>query len=184
MLATLLVFVTAAGCTKDAPPPPAPVPAATTPAATSTPAAAPSGLTVSLEADGLSAEGKAALTKAIGSVVGRWLDAAYLSGPVGNKPGSARFPGFTSVAARSAAHHPRELTNAALGAKAKGLEATTRTVKASAYVSAKRAHGVVADVSMTASSPRAKLTVRGSLDLTRAGGTWRIFGYDITTVTS
>lgn len=188
VISAAFVIVAAAGCTKDAPPPPAPAPTPA-PTATSKPAPASRDLTVSLEADGLSSAGKATMTKAVGSLVGGWLEAAYLAGPVGAKPGSDRFPGFTSGAARSAANHPRQLTNAALGAKAKGLVATARTVKASAYVSEKRAHGVVADVSMTASSPRAKLTVRGNVyltrvDLTRAGGTWRIFGYDITTATS
>jgi hypothetical protein len=185
VLATALVLVTATGCTKDAPPPAAPT-TATSPAttATSKPAPQSSDLTVTLEAAGLSAAGKAALTKVVGSLVGEWLEAAYLTGPVGPKPTSAQFPGFTSDAARSAANHPRELTNAALGAKAKGLVATARTVKASAYVAGKRAHGVVADVAMTATSPRGKLTVKGSVDLTRVGAGWQIFGYDITTATS
>ena len=183
LVVALLLAVTVGGCTEK----PAPVPAepTTTPAtaAASTPAPASSDLAVSLSADGLSPAGKAALTKVIGSVVGGWLEAAYLSGPVGARPGPQRFPGFTDGAARSAAKHPRQLTNAALGAKAKGLVATARTVKASAYVAGGQAHGVVADVAMTASGPRAKLTVRGSVQLTRTSGGWHIFGYDIKAAT-
>jgi hypothetical protein len=140
-------------------------------------------MAVAVAADGLSSAHKAALTKDIRSLVGAWFQAAYLSGPVGAKAGPQQFPGFTNGAARSAAGHRRQLTNAALGAKAQGLVATARTVRASAYVADHRAVGVVADVAMTAVSPRAKLTVRGTLDLTPAGGRWHIFGYDITTAT-
>ena len=180
VVAAVLVIAVGA-CTE---PTPVPAPPSNTPAVTATRAPQPaSELTVSLDADGLSPTDKAALAKVIGSLVGAWLDAAYLSGPVGDRPGSRRFPGFTDGAARSAAQHPRQLTNAALGPKAKGLVATARTVKAGAYVAGHKAHGVVADVAMTASGPRAKLTVRGSLDLTRAGGRWRIFGYRITVTT-
>jgi hypothetical protein len=168
------------GCTKkEAPPVP---PATPSTAATAGPAPS-SDLTVSLDAPGITPAGTAALRQAVGAVVGRWLEAAYLSGPVGAHPGAERFPGFTAGAARSAARHPDELTNAALGAKAKGLAATARTVKASAYVSDHRAQGVVAAVAMTAVSPQARLTVRGDVSLTRAGGSWRIFGYHIETAT-
>jgi hypothetical protein len=179
----VLVLVAVGGCTtKPVPPPPGP----STPTAartSSAPAPRTSDLTISLDAAGLSPAGKAALSRVVGSVVGRWLEAAYLSGPAGTNPGAERFPGFTGGAARSAARHPGELTNAALGAKARGLVATTRTVKATAYVSGHRAQGVVAAVAMAAASPRGKLTVRGSVYLTPADGTWRIFGYHLRTAT-
>jgi hypothetical protein len=185
LVATVLalsVIATAGGCTKKEVPPPT-VPA-TTPS--TSPAVKPvpsSAISVSLDAPGLSTAGTAALRQEVGAIVDRWLEAAYLSGPVGAHPGAERFPGFTPGAARSAARHPGELTNAALGAKAQGLSPTARTVKASAYVSGHRAEGVVAAMAMTAVSPRARLTVRGSLSLTRARGKWRIFGYHVQTAT-
>jgi hypothetical protein len=181
MVIAVSVIATVGGCTKkEVPPPPPPARPSTTPTAGPAPS---SDLTVSLDAPGMSPAGSAALRQAVGAVVGRWLEAAYLSGPVGAHPGAERFPGFTAGAARSAARHPGELTNAALGAKAEGLAATMRTVKASAYVAGKQAQGVVADVTMTASGPQAKLKVRGSVDLTRAGDSWRIFGYHVATAT-
>lgn len=109
------------------------------------------------------------------SVVDGWWDAAYLTVDAKNP-----FPGFTAGAARLAKRDAEIMTNARFADGADDLVATRRVVTVDVLAARQKAAGVTARVLLvfrTGGDKARRVTVRGTVELTKDKGQWRVFGY-------
>jgi hypothetical protein len=112
---------------------------------------------------------------AVTGAVDGWWDAAYLTVDAKNP-----FPGFTAGAARLAKRDADIMTNARFADGADGLVATRRVVTVDVLAARQKAAGVTAKVLLvfeTEGDKARRVTVRGTVELSRDNGRWRIFGY-------
>ena len=119
----------------------------------------------------------------VGRAVDRWFEAAYLTGDYPRSSFKDAWPGFTA-GARDLAHHDRVLTsNAGLGKRIDGVRATRKAVEVDVFSPKGRPAGATARfrlVFRTTGNAERRVLVRGRLVMTRAKGTWKVFGYDMT----
>jgi hypothetical protein len=171
-----------AGCTSDSDTPrpePAPLPGASTGAAPTLDAKpVPMQVRVTRVAGKLSKPSRTSLEKNVGRTIGRYFDAAYLSGP-GDPFGS-----FSRGAARQARGDRDLLTNASLAASTQAVAPRQKHAWLSVLAPNKVAAGVTARIRLVYLVDRGeaadrKVRVSGRLMLTRGRAGWEIFGYDV-----
>lgn len=128
--------------------------------------------------------GQDAVAEAVTEVVDDWIDAAYL-GEFPRADFAPAFAGFTPGAAAKAQRLPG-MTSAPIADRIEAAEATAREVGLDVLAVRGQPAGVTAVVNLTFETT-GTLTgpqqVTGRLDLTPAEGTWKIFGFDITSTT-
>jgi hypothetical protein len=114
----------------------------------------------------------------------RWMQAAFLAGTYPHSSFPHAFAGWTAQAARLAMRDKGLTTNASLGRELVGISADHRIARLYVFAVRGVTGGATANVRMrlTGEKSNGNLTtfvISGSLDLTRKGHTWRIFGYDL-----
>lgn len=185
---TLLLAAGAAGCSggspekKDTAPAPAPSSSPTI-SASPAPASAPLRVRVTRVAGRLPARVRPALEKHVASSIQRYVDGAFL----GEYPRSSfpqAFVTFTRGARAQGVRQATLLTNKTFGP----TTTSVRTARGTAYLSVlapnRVAVGVTARVDLVFAVERGdaaaqKVHLQGRLLMTRSGGTWKIFGYDL-----
>ena len=118
----------------------------------------------------------------VGKVVDRWWDAAYLGGTYPRSSFPSAFPGFTAAAEARARSDKALLTNQTKAPHIDAVTAKHRTVALDILATGKQARSVTAHFVLrfeTSGEKTGTTAVRGRLFLTRRGGAWRIFGYDV-----
>lgn len=113
----------------------------------------------------------------------RMLESAYLSGEYPRTDFSGSFRGLTPGAAAVARHQVDLLTNQRIGGRIDGVTPTLLRVKVDLLAVRKRAVAATAHVQLayrTTGKVERRVRVQGELRLTKRGGTWKIFAYDLT----
>jgi len=118
----------------------------------------------------------------VGRLLDRWWEASYLGGtyPRTNFPDA--FPGFTRGAERLARSDKAMLTTRTGGARIESVTPRRRTISLDIMAVGGQARSVTARFLLrfeTTGAKQGTTTVRGRLFLTRRGGPWRVFGYDV-----
>lgn len=120
----------------------------------------------------------------MGRAVHGWLNRAFVSRRYPTRRFAGSFDTFTPDA-RNAARNQRGLTtNAKLGPKIVDAVPLRRQLTVSAFAPSGRAIGATASADLQLrtvgmSGRRSQLRLTGDLSLTRMGGRWHIFGYDL-----
>jgi hypothetical protein len=130
----------------------------------------------------LPAPKRTALQRQIGQLVDGWWEASYLGGDYPRETFAAAFPGFTPGAEARARRDKRLMSNLAIGPGVDSVTALKRRVTLDVVATDRRARSVTARFVLTFKTSGANAgvtTVRGRLFLTRRGGGWRVFGYDV-----
>ena len=118
--------------------------------------------------------------KAVGEVVDRWWDRAFVTS-YPRKGFGHSFAGFTKAAAAQARADGTTTTNRTLGRRIDGLVATRRTVALDVLATDGAARAATARVLLrfrTTGEVRRTQEVRGRLYLTKQPE-WRVFGFDL-----
>lgn len=124
------------------------------------------------------------LERGVGRAVHGWLNRAFVLQQYPTRRFAGSFDTFTP-GARKAARDQRGLTtNAMLGPKIVDAVPVRRQLTVSAFAPSGRAIGATASADLQLrtvrmSGRRSQLRVTGELSLTRVGGRWRVFGYDL-----
>ncbi|MDH2415351.1 hypothetical protein [Nocardioides sp. CER19] len=179
--AVLVCGITLAGCSggSDDKPTGGRSTSAASPSATTAPAAPEA--TVATVTGRLDGARRVALAQAVGTVVGRWLDGAYL-GRFPRTDYSAAFAGFTAGAAAKAHRDLALMSNAAISSRIDTATATKRVISLDVLSLDQRPVGVTATVRLafdTTGTLTGSQQVAGTVDLTPVGNGWKIFGYEI-----
>jgi hypothetical protein len=181
--ALLLVALAAGGCSRGDRDDDATDPASPTATSQPAPPEVRTRVRVGTVAGELPRQRRKAVARQVGRVVDRWFDAAYLGGDYPRSGFEDAWPGFTA-GARHLAHRDRRLTsNALLGQRIDGVRATTRNVHVDVFSPRQRLAGATARfrlVFRTTGDAERRVLVTGRLVLTKAKGTWRVFGFDMT----
>lgn len=123
------------------------------------------------------------LKEKVEAVVDGWLDAAYVGGDYPRTDFDDSFPGFSDGAADDARRDRDLMTNASVGGRIEGVEATKRRLRVDALAVNRRAVGVTArfvlDFDTTGQVARSE-RVKGRLFMVYRDGDWQVFGYDVT----
>lgn len=128
-------------------------------------------------------ERRKAVRLQVGRVVDRWWEASYLGGHYPRSGFRAAFPGFTKGAEARARRDKPLMTNSDVS---EGIEIVTpahREVLLDVLAVDRSARSVTARFVLrfrTTGEREGSTVVRGRLFLTRRGGPWRVFGYDVT----
>lgn len=126
------------------------------------------------------------LASDVRSVVDGWLDAAYVGGDYPRSDFSDSWPGFTRGARADATGDADLMSNSDVGADIDGVEPIGRAVRIDALAVKRRPVGVTAHVILkfdTTGGRAERVKVAGRLYLTQdpaGGGSWQVFGYDMT----
>ena len=124
------------------------------------------------------------LEQATGKAVGAWLDGGFVAVDYPTRDFDEAFSAFTSGAAAEAQKESWLTTNRTLGGRLIDAVPVRRTVTVTAFAPSGSPVGATADVNLvlrgvSESGRRSDLSVTGEVYLTRAGGKWQIFGYDL-----
>lgn len=178
----LALVVTAAACSgTDEPADPPSAPASAEPTQEPEPEAVPTRVRMGKVVGRLPAPRRKALRRQVGPVVDQWLDRQWVAGSWPREVGDG-FPGFTRGATRAARQDRGVTTLGDLGTRIDGVEVTRRAVRVDAVAAGGRPVGVTARVKLdlaTSGAVSRQVTLRGRLMLTRVGGDWKVFGYDV-----
>lgn len=171
-----------AGCSGDEPatrqsPSASPTP---TPSAAPAPSARPTDIRIAGVRGKLSRERRHRVVRAVGNVVDRWIDGAYLGAPPRGdiSPALADF----TRGARAEARRDRALLSNAQLRGVRSVTATRRKVRLDVLAVGGRAVGVTARVNLAIRIDGARPGrdfVSGALYLTPQKGRWNVFGYDL-----
>lgn len=118
----------------------------------------------------------------VAAVVDGWWDAAYLGGTYPRKVFPSAFPGFTKGAAARARRNKRVMSNQGVGARIESVVPLKRDLTLDVVAVDRGARSVTARFVLrfrTTGQKAGVTVVRGRLFLTRRGGSWRVFGYDV-----
>ncbi len=130
----------------------------------------------------LPAKRRKVVARDVGRVVDRWFEAAYLGGDYPRSSFQDAWPGFTA-GARDLAHRDRKLTsNALLGKRIDEVRATRKAVYVDVFSPKQQPAGATARfrlVFRTTGNAERRVLVTGRLVLTKAKGTWKVFGFDV-----
>ena len=125
---------------------------------------------------------RARVKRKIAAVVDDWFDAAYFGGDWPRTDFGSAYPHFSAGAAKDAKGDAALMSNARLGDRLDGVEATKRRLRVDMLAVKKRAVGVTArfvlGMRLTGEVNRSE-RVAGSLFLTWRDGGWQVFGYDV-----
>ncbi len=181
LVCTLLLSATTVACSSDDDPKAEPT---SSPSATVTePPPVETVVSIGEVTGRLPRAGKVDVKAEVGTVVDGWLDAAYLDGDYPRRDFSDSWPGFTKGAHVEARRDRDLMSNADIGPRIDSVEAKKRTVRVDVLAARRKPAGVTAHVVLrfnTTGKVTARIRVQGRLYLTPSGGSWRIFGYDIT----
>lgn len=151
-------------------------------AAPSAPAPLTTHTTVGVVSGALDDKARARVKRKIATVVDDWLDAAYIGGEWPRSDFGSAYPHFSERAATDAKRDAGLMSNARLGDRLEGVEATKRRLRIDVLAVKKRAVGVTArfvlGMRLSGEVNRSE-RVAGSLFLTWRGGGWQVFGYDV-----
>ncbi len=198
-LCAVALLLAAAGCTQDSPAPASDPPTSSTAATTPTKpssTASTAGQTTLTEQDaklqlsieqlrgGIKRSQWPALARAMGKPVATWMEGAY-GGSYPRSSYDAAFGGWTKEAARLARRDRDTTTNASQGTELTGVVFDRRVVRFYVFASRGRTGGATARVDLRFTAQRrdggaTAERVFGNLYITREGGLWRVFGYDLT----
>jgi LCP family protein required for cell wall assembly len=170
-LSLVLATFAAAGC--SSPDTPAEKPSAGTPSSAAPHVQVAEGVTVGRVAS----SARTAAVDAVGDVVERWIDAAYLD-PSDDR--AAAFPGFTTRAAKLAARD-RGVTTFG-GSKSVSLVPDKSSVKVDLLGTEGKARAATARIDLQLDpegSDAGPTVIRGRVTLVPHDGHWRIFGYEL-----
>lgn len=123
-----------------------------------------------------------AVRRDVEKVVDGWWEAAYLGGTYPRDSFPSAFPGFTRGAEQRARADKALLTNETHGTRIESVVARRRAVSLDVLAVGGHARSVTATFVLrfrTTGEKQGTTTVRGRLLLTRRGGPWRVFGYDV-----
>jgi hypothetical protein len=123
------------------------------------------------------------LSADVQSVVDGWLDAAYVGGDYPRTDFAASWPGFTKGAQADATGDADLMSNQDVGADIDGVEPVGRALRIDVLAVKRKPVGVTAHVILkfdTTGSTEERVKVAGRLYLTKDGGAWQVFGYDVT----
>jgi hypothetical protein len=184
VLGLALVLATTA-CTDEQKPDAAPSPSPSTTSAAPAPRSAPFTVRVTRVHGNLAKKDRPALEANVGSVVRRYVDAAFLAGDYPRGDFANAFSTFTSGAARKARRDRGLLTNARFGPTTESVRALRRAAYLSVLAPYDVAAGVTAKVDLLflvdrgdRPAERVRLTGRLMLGRDKTNG-WKIFGYDL-----
>lgn len=122
------------------------------------------------------------VTEQVSGIVDAWIDAAYVAGDYPRSDFEDAFPGFSSGARLQARANLALMSNAQLGDRIDGVQATKRRVRVDVLAVKRRAVGVTARFVLefnTLGDVMRSQHVEGRLYLSRNDGDWQIFGYDV-----
>lgn len=153
---------------------------------TSEPTVAPDGIETEVEVGAVA--GKLAKRPAqeaaaeVAAVVDDWIDAAYVGGEYPRSDFGDAYPGFTKGAAGLASKQSGLMSNQDVGEDVEAVTATRRVVRVDLLAPKGKVAAATAHVNLVMDlegDPARTDQVRGRLLLTRKGGDWRIFGFDV-----
>lgn len=189
----LAVAVLAAGCTSDSDDSgdsgddTATVPTSTGPTITLTRPSAPLRVEIAQLRGGVEASRRAALRAAITKPIASWLDGAFVDVEYPQTNFSGAFDSWTLRASLLGVRDRDTTTNAVLGPSLLALVADSQRARLFVFAEHGLTGGATARVALRFTGQRDDLSlvhaeVKGELYLTRRGGHWKIFGYDLTRV--
>ncbi|HEY1118654.1 MAG TPA: hypothetical protein VGE43_13160, partial [Acidimicrobiales bacterium] len=123
------------------------------------------------------------LATKVQAVVEGWTEAAYLGGDYPRRAFAESWPGFTRGAADQARRDRDLMSNQDIGDRIDGVEVRRNALVIDVLAVKGRPVGVTARVRLgfrTTGDLERTVRVTGRLFLTRTGGQWKVFGYDVT----
>ena len=133
---------------------------------------------------GVPASKRPAIRQAIAKPIEAWVTNAYLASTYPTNRFPDAFAGWTNDAAVEATRDDEITTNAVIGSQLVAVVADRQRAKLYVFATQHVTGGATAKVRLLLTAERldgslVRYAIWGDLDLTRDGGRWHIFGYDL-----